>query len=146
MNWSDWGPEDRSRSLSWPIAHSTRIRRCPHDPYRHLELVVQEPDQKGGYQETQWVRVEEMSGIGNQAVYRVEPVTGTLYFGSYSESTPDDQGGRSRPRGAGSWRKYRYVAADSAGNVPAGSINTQRHPKHEDPAGRQPRPGHGRNR
>ena len=118
----------------------------PHDPYRHLELVVQEPDQKGGYQETQWVRVEEMSGIGNQAVYRVEPVTGTLYFGSYSESTPDDHGGKIPPPGS------RIVAQVS---LCRGRLRRQRtgrvdqhtaHPKHEAPAGRQPRPGHGRNR
>ena len=98
-------------------------------PYRHLELVVQEPDRRGGYQETRWVQVEELSEIGNQAVYRVEPVTGTLYFGGYSEGTPDDFGGKVPTAGSRIIaRKYRYVAAAAAGNVPAGAINTKRTP------------------
>ena len=96
-------------------------------PYHHLELTVADKP---------WTLVEDMGTDPDAPVYRVDPVTGTIYFGRGRGGTSGDPrdldlGGMAPSAGSQIVAAYRYVPAGAAGNVPAGAINTQRVPKSE---------------
>jgi len=97
--------------------------RGSRTPYHHFKLRV-----KG----KAWTRVEEMGAAGKAAaekeVYRVDPVTGTIYFGSDQDEKSGDLVGKAPPAESPIVADYRYVPTGADGNVPAGAINTQRVP------------------
>ena len=130
------------------------------NPFNHLHLEVEEPQQdqtyKGKGKEWQLVeagkewqlRAGELSAEAGD-VYRLDPVTGTVFFGLETALEQGGDGTRSvgsatSPRAGRSVqthdlrgrippvgsrivaRSYRYVAAGAKGNVAALTINTQR--------------------
>ncbi len=101
--------------------------RSSRNPYDHLKLAVGEGDSPG----KTWTLVEEMGTAGKAEVYRVDPVTGTIYFGSDQDEKSGDLVGKAPPAGSPIVAEYRYVPTGAAGNVPAGAINTHRVPKPE---------------
>lgn len=90
----------------------------------HLVIAV---DEGNGW--LNWQRVENFSGE-NVEQYLCNPVTGEITFGNYPTGNPEKPG-QGRIPDEGSQIKavsYRYVAGESSGNVPAGTIKIQRTP------------------
>lgn len=94
------------------------------DNQNYLEIAVNE-----GNGWLNWVRKENFTGE-NVEEYLCNPVTGEITFGNYPTGNPEKPG-QGRIPDEGSRIKavsYRYVAGESTGNVPAGTIKVQRTP------------------
>lgn len=111
------------------------------DPYDHLLIQVREPQVGGGFGPwTAWTRVEDFpKGAGR--FYRLDPVTGSIYFGNFDPITAQEGNGTIPPPGseiragvkpqAGSDAQvagYRYVVGGVQGNVPPNRIQVIRSP------------------
>ncbi|GAB61448.1 MAG: hypothetical protein DWB56_05000 [Candidatus Jettenia sp.] len=95
--------------------------------YDHLNIEVREPKTGGGFgQWTRWIHLDDLpQGEGN--CFRLDPVTGTIYFGNYNAEKSPDGYGTAPPLGSEIRAfTYRYVAGGNKGNVPAKTINVVR--------------------
>ncbi|MFZ4662627.1 MAG: putative baseplate assembly protein [Caldilineaceae bacterium] len=95
------------------------------DPYRRVKIEVQEENKQGEWEWQEWQRSDDFPQ-GDSRVYRLEPVTGTIYFGNFVDfvdktKTPDGHG-RIPPKGSKIRATYRYVANGAKGNVGAGTV------------------------
>lgn len=99
------------------------------DPLGHVRIQVRQPQSGGFGPWADWRRVDEFPP-GGAAVYRLNPVTGEVDFGSYHPVTaPQGQGlippAGSEVRAAG----YRHVAGGARGNVAPGAVGELRTPQ-----------------
>lgn len=89
------------------------------NPYDHTEIQV---DGKV------WGQADDFP-FGAAEVYRLNPVTGEISFGTYDKNAPTASTGHGTipPKGAQiAATRYRYVAAGAAGNVGAGTVGSLR--------------------
>ncbi len=96
-------------------------------PFGHLRLQVREPRLGGGFDDwIDWQPVDDFpEGPGRH--FRLDPVTGRVDFGNHHSSTSPDGRGAIPPLGSEIRAlSYRYVAGDSRGNVPSGTVNAIR--------------------
>lgn len=92
------------------------------DPYDHLKIEVREPKNKSGFENwTEWTHVDDFPEDSGH-YFRLDPVTGTIYFGNGSHGRIPPAG--SEIRGS----TYRYVIGGVKGNVPLDTINVIRTP------------------
>jgi predicted phage baseplate assembly protein len=91
------------------------------DPLGHLQVEVREQGDDGLGPWTAWQRVAEFPE-GDHQVYRVEPVTGVIDFGSFHPVTARDGHGRIPVAGSQVRATYRYVADGQRGNVGADTV------------------------
>jgi hypothetical protein len=104
--------------------------RASQAPYSRLELQVEEknapaarPGARTNASTGEWKLVDEISSKPDAREFRLDPVTGTVYFG---DGAPGEPGGVPPPEGSRILATYRHVSAGAAGNVPAGAINILR--------------------
>jgi predicted phage baseplate assembly protein len=102
-------------------------RLATDTPYDHLEIEV------GGQP---WTQVDDFP-LGDDPVYKLDPVTGDVLFGDYDPVTQQGHGRRppapppSPPVGATYdvvAHAYRYVAGGAEGDVPGGAIQVLSNP------------------
>jgi hypothetical protein len=94
------------------------------DPYDHLMIQVREKEAGGDYGAWEaWSRVEYfVRGPGKH--YRLDPVTGTVSFGSYDPERNTTGAGTIPPVDSQiRVQTYRYVAGGRLGNVPASTVS-----------------------
>jgi Baseplate J-like protein len=108
-----------------PLYKQTGVK----NPYQHLEVKIREPQLGGGFEPEQlWTQVEDLQE-GDVPCYRINPVSGTIYFGNCPKGS---QNGNGRIPADGSEIqvvKYRYIPSiGSKGNVPADTIKVPRTP------------------
>ena len=99
------------------------------DPYAHLVIQTREAlenDQFGDW--ISWTYSEDLPrGAGNR--YRLDPVTGTVYFGNHHPTlSPDGHGSIPAANSEVRALTYRHVIGGAKGNVPAGSVQVIRIP------------------
>lgn len=99
------------------------------DPFSHLVVQTREAlenEQFGDW--ISWTYREELPrGAGNH--YRLDPVTGTIYFGNHHPTlSPDGHGSIPAANSEVRALTYRHVIGGDKGNVPAGSVQVIRVP------------------
>lgn len=111
------GVSDGTAFQLFPLEHAPLFKRLETDtPYDHLQLDV------GG---TPYAMAEDFPA-GAADVYRLDPVTAEVTFGSWDGSSGN---GTIPPDGATiSATTYRYVAGGVSGNVGAGTVTSMRTP------------------
>jgi len=97
------------------------------DPYSHLVIEVREPAPGGEFGPwTAWQRVTDFAA-GAGEVYRLDPVLGTIAFGSHDAVLAPDGHGSVPPIGSEiRAAAYRHVAGGATGNLPPGTITVPR--------------------
>jgi len=94
------------------------------DPYHHVKIMIKKPSNGGSgeLEDSQWTQKDDMPP-GKGQHYRLNPVTGTVYFGNYTDEATTPHGhGLIPPKGSTILTTYRYVAGGANGNVPAGTV------------------------
>lgn len=93
-------------------------RRDAEEPYADLEVQVGQGTPP--VWETWQLVPELLPGPGK--VYRLNPVTGEISFGSHDERDSEGHGSVPPPGSLIRARTYRHVASGAAGNLPAGQV------------------------
>ncbi|NTU80292.1 MAG: putative baseplate assembly protein [Chloroflexales bacterium] len=97
------------------------------NPYDHLVVQVRRPDPGGGPGPWEdWTLAEDLPA-GAGALYRLDPVSGTIYFGNYDPAQARDGHGSIPPAGSEvRAASYRYIGSGATGNVAAGTVTVPR--------------------
>ncbi|MFE1443626.1 baseplate J/gp47 family protein [Streptomyces sp. NPDC058739] len=113
------GRSDGAPFQTFPLRHRPLYRAPdPEAPYAHVEIQVGQGTPPTW--ET-WDQVPELlPGAGN--VYRLDPVTGDIGFGSHDERHTDGHGSIPPADSLVRASAYRHVASGGAGNVSADTI------------------------
>ena len=124
------GRSDGKPFQSFELRHQPLYKEVgSQDPFMHLQVEVREPLIGGSFGPWQlWTRKDTFpTGPGNY--YRAHPVTGEITFGNHDAVTSVDGHG-SIPVLGSEIRAltYRYVAGNSKGNVPPGTVTVIRTP------------------
>ncbi|MFI8234974.1 baseplate J/gp47 family protein [Streptomyces sp. NPDC085900] len=113
------GESDGTPFQVFALRHRPLYRRPdPEAPYAHLEVQVGQGTPP--VWETWRLVPELLPGPGK--VYRLNPVTGEISFGSHDERNSEGHGSIPAPGSLIRARTYRHVASGAAGNVPAGKV------------------------
>ena len=120
------GTSDGKPFQRFELAHRPLYKQPPPTtPYGHLKIEVA---QKDGVEE--WA-CREILPTGAGKFYRLDPVTGTIYFGNHDSHAGDlttTAHGTIPPADSEIRAGYRYVAGGRSGNVPAHHISVQYDP------------------
>jgi Baseplate J-like protein len=113
------GESDGAPFQVFALRHRPLYRRPdPEAPYADLEVQVGQGTPP--VWETWQLVPELLQGPGK--VYRLNPVTGEISFGSHDERNSEGHGSIPAPGSLIRARTYRHVASGAAGNVPAGKV------------------------
>lgn len=115
---------------AFELQHRPLFKRSnAKDPYDHVILQVREPLVGGGLSDwTTWIRMDDFPQGAGQ-FFRLDPVTGTIYFGNYHPTVSPDGHGRIPTTGSEIRAlTYRYVLGGIRGNVSSNRITILRTP------------------
>lgn len=115
---------------SFELAKRPLLKKpASNTPYDHLKIQVREPagnDTFGNWKD--WHLQDDLPK-GQGFFYRLEPVTGTIYFGNHHPTTaPEGHGSIPPPGSEIRALSYRHVAAGAKGNVPPDKLTVIRTP------------------
>jgi hypothetical protein len=122
------GASDGRPLQQFELAHRPLFKQPDSsEPYQHLTVKVTQGKKTEEEQTEEWSYCETLPAGGGQH-YRLNPVTGSIYFGNYNQDTGNSAAvlhGTIPPHGSKIYADYRYVAGGRKGNVPANSVTIQ---------------------